>query len=168
MVDATWVRARSRKANKIFGVYKARLTASREPLGAGNSGAFFLLGDSMPSQSDSQRPLKSRLPRQQTVKGGCSGTGDDQREQGSHIKHHHFAVIALRPLAEECEVMHEGPGHKDVAKGEERERPSSREIPFGKLRAGSRPAGEDAGLRDDAGNEANECAPPCILQHIAC
>ena len=32
----------------------------------------------------------------------------------------------------------------------------SRDIPFGKLRAGSRPAGENAGLRDDAGGGAME------------
>ena len=34
------------------------------------------------------------------------------------------------------------------------------EIPFDKLSAGSRPAGGDAGLRDDAENEILQPAPP--------
>jgi len=44
------------------------------------------------------------------------------------------------------------------------EQPAAREIPFGRLRAGSRPAGENAGLRDDA-NRGGVRLTPVPLVH---
>src|SRR5580692_4652277 len=59
---------------------------------------------------------KLQLLRQNVVDGGCAGSGYQQRQHRHQVKHDELPMIAPWALAEEGEMMDEGPSHKNVPK----------------------------------------------------